>query len=535
MPKRDVATNSTHNGGYPSNPYLVYRPIFARSLPIQILIGGITLTLVCILLVQLMFTAPYHARLARANFFLQLSAALVLLASQIATLTLLLNATMRQSQNWPFMLEYIAVDLPPLNFPRSSEGWSLAGLIAWLFMNALVSALTQITHIQFLSLMYPSRLEAQLIFILLGPLAIIAAGMQLAPLHPSDQFNNLANAVRNVCNATLSILFTISLLIWGFVVNRKQAWRTDGGTAAFGAGAILLALAYTALTISYIPSRDQFEWVSGLTGAVILWQSFFAWWWWVGAGMGISEVDEWLRRSEKRRKRRAMRDARRKEHKDRFRGAWNAVTGGGRATSASTSAVERTPYRSTTVLRGRGSDTDSLRTSSQSGDPSTRAQNDAQANSGYWPWTLVQNGYRYVCNAHVSAARRRAIERREHIREVFGADGPPGDMPPNAGWGLGSFGIREREREAAGAAYEMDGVEQLVNHDQHTAQVPEAEGEGAVEDEDEDNTETGRREGEPQHRQPGANQTPEETGSSLWWWGPLRRWRHQDTTEYPER
>jgi hypothetical protein len=383
--------------------------------------------------------------------------------------------------------------------------------------------------------MYPSRLEAQLIFILLGPLAIIAAGMQLAPLHPSDQFNNLANAVRNVCNATLSILFTISLLIWGFVVNRKQAWRTDGGTAAFGAGAILLALAYTALTISYIPSRDQFEWVSGLTGAVILWQSFFAWWWWVGAGMGISEVDEWLRRSEKRRKRRAMRDARRKEHKDRFRGAWNAVTGGGRATSASTSAVERTPYRSTTVLRGRGSDTDSLRTSSQSGDPSTRAQNDAQANSGYWPWTLVQNGYRYVCNAHVSAARRRAIERREHIREVFGADGPPGDMPPNAGWGLGSFGIREREREAAGAAYEMDGVEQLVNHDQHTAQVPEAEGEGAVEDEDEDNTETGRREGEPQHRQPGANQTPEETGSSLWWWGPLRRWRHQDTTEYPER
>jgi hypothetical protein len=382
--------------------------------------------------------------------------------------------------------------------------------------------------------MYPSRLEAQLIFVLLGPLAVIAAVMQLAPLHPSDRFNNMANWVRNVCNATLSLLFTTSLLLWGFVVSRNQAWRTDGGTAAFGAGAILLALAYTALTISFIPSRDQFEWVSGLTGAVILWQSFFAWWWWVGAGMGISEVDEWLRRSEKRRKRRAMRDARRKEHKDRLRGAWNAIAGGGRATSASTSAVEKAPSRTATVMRGRSSDTDSVRTSSQSGDASTRARNDAQVNGGYWPWTLARSAYRYVCSAHISAARRRAMERAEHIREVFGADGSSADEPVNAGWGLGSFGVREREREAAGAAYEMEGVERLVTHEQDTAEVQEAEGDdGAVEEE---NAETAqKREGELQHRQPGANQTPEETRSSMWWWGPLRQWRHQDTTEYPER
>ena len=141
IPPADLPPNYS---GYTTDPYLFYRPIFARSLPVQMFISGITITLVCILLIQLMFTAPYHARLARLNFFLQLSAALVLLASQIAGLTLLLNATQRQSQNWPFMLEYIAVDLPPLNFPRSTEGWSLAGLIAWLFMNALVSALTQV-------------------------------------------------------------------------------------------------------------------------------------------------------------------------------------------------------------------------------------------------------------------------------------------------------------------------------------------------------------------------------------------------------
>lgn len=397
--------------------------------------------------------------------------------------------------------------------------------------------------------MYPSRLEAQLIFLLLGPLAIVAAVMQLAPLHSSDRFNYMASAARNVCNATLSLLFTISLAIWGFVVNRKQAWRTDGGTAAFGAGAILLALAYVALTVSYIPFRDQFEWVPGITGAVILWQSFFAWWWWVGAGMGISEVDEWLHRSEKRRKRQVMRDARRKEKRERLRGAWNAIAGGGgggigRGTS---SAVERAPSSTTTtVLRGgggsggRGSDSDSLPPSSHSGNASsTRGQDDnTQAHGGagaggYWPWTVVRNAYRYVCNAHISAARRRAVERAEHIREVFGDDRPPADVPAHTGWGLGSFGVRERERGAAEAAYEMEGVEGLIHHHERS-RARDADGEGEV-PEEEMPERTQRREGEPQHLRPEVDQTPEETSASLWWWGPLRRWRHQDTTEYSER
>jgi len=186
------------------------------------------------------------------------------------------------------------------------------------------------THIHFLTLMYPSRLEAQLIFILLGPLAVVAALTQFAPLRQHLEFISTMSSVRNVCNATLTILFSISLAIWGFVVNRKQAWRTDGGTAAFGVGAIILALASTAITIAYIPSRDQFEWVPGLTGAIVLWQSFLGWWWWVGAGMGISEVDEWLKRAEKRRKRRIARQTRRTERKTRFLGAWNTMTGGAR-------------------------------------------------------------------------------------------------------------------------------------------------------------------------------------------------------------
>lgn len=130
--------------GYPTNPYLTFRPIFARSLPIQILATGITLTLVSVLLIQLLFSAPSHIRIARTNFFLQVSAALSVLAWEIASLTIILNTSREQSQRWPFMLDYVAIDFPPLNDPRTHGTWSTGGLTAWLFMNAVVSALTQV-------------------------------------------------------------------------------------------------------------------------------------------------------------------------------------------------------------------------------------------------------------------------------------------------------------------------------------------------------------------------------------------------------
>jgi hypothetical protein len=124
----------------------------------------------------------------------------------------------------------------------------------------------------------------------------------------------------------------------------------------------------TALTIAYIPSRDQFEWIPGLIGAIVLWQSFLGWWW-VGSGMGIGEVDEWLSRAEKRRKRRAARDARRKEPKGRLRGAWNTVIGSGRgSSSASSTAIQKSLPA---ITRGGGSDSDSLHESTKSGDGST--------------------------------------------------------------------------------------------------------------------------------------------------------------------
>lgn len=401
------------------------------------------------------------------------------------------------------------------------------------------------THIHFLTLMYPSRLEAQLIFVLLGPLAVVAALTQFAPLKPHLAFISAMMSVRNVCNATLTFLFGISLAIWGFVVNRKQAWRTDGGTAAFGIGAIILALASTAITIAYIPSRDQFEWVPGLTGSIVLWQSFLGWWWWVGAGMGISEVDEWLKRAEKRRKRRIARQARRAERKIRFLGAWNTMTGGARVTSASSTALERTPSDVNAVPEGNnvGSDTDSLPPSSRSDDNSVRSQppdNGYRQAGWYWPWNLLWSTYRHIRNAHISAARHRALERSEHIRESFGVDGPAAHVPATSGWNLGTFGVRERE--AREVAFEMEGVERLVHRSrggaaaaEMTEPEPEPEGEEG-EWESGQGARTRRREMKHSQRQAGTGQTPVKThSSSPWWWGPLRGWRLQDTTEYSER
>jgi len=150
--------------------------------------------------------------------------------------------------------------------------------------------------------------------------------MQLIPIQSSASLLSITEAVRNICNATLPLLFTISLLIWGLVVNRKQAWRTDGGTAAFGIAALLLSCASTAFTFAYIPIKNQYDWMPPLTGAMMLWQSFLGWWWWVGAGMGIGEVEELLQREAKRRRKRDLRAERRREQKEMVRVLWKGVT-----------------------------------------------------------------------------------------------------------------------------------------------------------------------------------------------------------------
>ena len=257
-----------------TDPILQYRPVFARSLPVQLLVNGIVLTLMSVLLLQLLFTAQYHFRLAPVNYAFQFAGVCMLLTDNIASLHVIMSTVSDESKTWPYMLNYLAVDLPP----QTTRGWSTAEVMAWLFMMAASGLLIQATHIQFLGLLFPSKLEKRLIFWSLGPLAATSAAMQLIRIVQDAQVNRTATAVQNVCNATLSMLFTVSLAIWGLLVNRKNAWRMDGGTAAFGVGALILAPISTAISLVYIPSRFEFSWMKPLMWSVILWQSFFGWW-----------------------------------------------------------------------------------------------------------------------------------------------------------------------------------------------------------------------------------------------------------------
>jgi len=148
--------------------------------------------------------------------------------------------------------------------------------------------------------------------------------VQLLPISGSLRLNTIASAVENVCNATLSLLFTVALFVWGFLVNRRKAWRTDGGTAVFGVAALTLAVVGTALNFLYVHKEDEFLWLPLLVWAVLLWQSFLGWWWWVGAGSGSGlpsdedyDDEERVRREAKIERLKREKQERRKESRSR--------------------------------------------------------------------------------------------------------------------------------------------------------------------------------------------------------------------------
>lgn len=95
--------------------------------------------------------------------------------------------------------------------------------------------------------------------------------MTFSSLSPYPRAQDLGDAIRGICNSTLSLLFTFALFVWGFYVNRKRAWRTDGGTAAFGAGACLLAVMSVVVNFVLI-FEDQVVWLPYMNWTVVLWQ-----------------------------------------------------------------------------------------------------------------------------------------------------------------------------------------------------------------------------------------------------------------------
>ncbi|KAG8699150.1 hypothetical protein FRC08_005482 [Ceratobasidium sp. 394] len=446
------------------------------------------------------------------------------------------------------MLDYVAVVIPGAHWTNTQEAW-------WLVMESTTSGLVHITHIQFLTLLYPSGIEARLIFLLLGPLAIASSGMVFTSMNTDAEVRDLGDAIRNVCNSALSLLFTAALLAWGFVIHRTPAWRTDGGTAAFGIGAIILAVLSTVSNFAQIFLNRRIHWLLSLTWAIVLWQSFLGWWWWVGSGEGINEVEDMLDR-ERRRRRRAKK--RRKEAQ--------AAASGVNTQSGILRALRRRGTRPPGADAGESSNREngsshpgsSSHPENTSSNPETHSHTSSSHTSNL-PSNALTRAWTRLRHAHRRATTVQAIEQVE-LRSAV------------PGWGLGNFGIMEAERRRAGRENERrEGERALV--DQDTEREEEREGNGNDDDNDEAgggaNTEDVRSgaESEDETRRRGTSYPPlgwtqsdldqqaaarrsrrqeretrrgrtrldDEEGEGVggtWGWGPLRRWRLKDSTVY---
>jgi len=353
--------------------------------------------------------------------------------------------------------------------------------------------------------------------------------MQLLPISGSTSVNNIASAVRNVCNAALSLLFTLALFIWGLLVNRKKAWRTDGGTAVFGCASLSLAVVSTALNFLYVHKEEEFVWLPGLMWAVVLWQSFLGWWWWVGAGSSGNysiedeKMEEKLRREAKREARKKEARERRKETKVKAQKVWKGVAGAFVPNSGtSTSAQSREISSAQAEVRSRSSqagvapnsvsntsqddpDVDENPTSDVNGrhsrhqnennDPSAADSSHASSMTitgsvsssastsgsritlGTVPRLLpgiVQRWYASLRHAHNAAARVQAAERVERIREMGRARNDPGTRNTSVeGWGWSWEGLgwrrgRSRGRSRASPKRTNNKVEGVVEEEEQS-------------------------------------------------------------------
>ena len=404
--------------------------------------------------------------------------------------------------------------------------------------------------------------------------------MQLLRIIDDVHVTTNVTAVRNVCNATLSLLFTTSLFIWGLLVNRKQAWRTDGGTAVFGCAALALALVSTALNFLYVHKEDEFVWLPGLMWAVVLWQSFVGWWWWVGAGSGSGFASEDEHRAEKLR-REAKRASRKREAREKKKGqkikaqqVWEGVT----AVFAPTQSIDpslsqlrsRTPFgaphisdaiqassvspepHSTPCERPKPPLSDCRSDTLVASDPNSAlsisapesAVSQSNAITLSLPRALTRMFYRWYLSlrhAHVTAARQQTAERVQWIEQL---DNDVDRQNP-WGWGWGGFGLRSRVGRTPSVEVneKVDTMRKSEDEDPQTVsdwRTRSFEGSGDqcdwTRNHEKSRTDHDCQDTSPNHDvQPNAPLPPPVAAlrpSSMWWWGPLRRWRLQDSTVY---
>lgn len=278
--------------------------VFALSYPVQVSVAGMTTAFMVLLALHQCFTAAYHYPLDPLNFVLQLVSSIVYVVYHAATLGVQLRELDQFSHHWPYMFPYMAYRLPRYGH------WTTVQMVFFILAEALASLLAHAAHIQFLMLLFPSKLERRLIFWLLGPFVLIETGLFFVDLVPPDHVKvlDLSDAMMNICDSSLALLYMSGLLVWGGLVNWRRAWRADGSTAAFGVAALLVALCKTVVSFVHI-GYDRVYWLRLMTATFTNWQNWLGFWWWVSAGMGIGEYEDRLRATEKRRRRTGQRPA----------------------------------------------------------------------------------------------------------------------------------------------------------------------------------------------------------------------------------
>ena len=143
------------------NPLSALQPAFVFSFVAQIILLTIVLTLVAVLLGLLLFTFRYHYPMAKVNCVVQLIAVAILLVSVVTSISIAVSEAKETSSTWPFTFDYIEVLIP-------NSDWSTGDRAAWLLLQGVVALAVHATHIQFLTLLFPSQLEVRLICGILG-------------------------------------------------------------------------------------------------------------------------------------------------------------------------------------------------------------------------------------------------------------------------------------------------------------------------------------------------------------------------------
>ena len=326
------------------------------------------------------------------------------------------------------------------------------------------------------------------------PLSVSSAALCFLELHPNPNISDLASDGRHICNATLYVMFTVALFAWGLFVNEKQAWRWDGGTAVFGAATLSLALFSSTLYFLDVVKESGYMWLSGLLWTIVVWQSFFGWWWWAGAGGGSAlgslngkpSLGEMLRQADTRELRKKEKFDKRLRSKLSWRGAFTKIN----APAATVPTLERPTHPADTVPPGT---------------PHAATVPAAQSRL----LRTVFEWFNVLRNAHRAAAREQNAERAGRIQEMErGANIPLSRLGVQLGdERCDGDGWRDQDRDTEDEEPCGQGSTPQEGDVHHEGGIPESSAETEV-------------------------VAPNQKSQTLWWWGPLQRWRLRDATSY---